>query len=166
MLDSIIDGGKSGFALGLAIAPGIMVVSTLVFMVTFGPGENGYDGGAYQGVPLLPWVAGKADFVFQWLFGFEHAELLSFPITALASVGASIGQLPQYVAQGLLDPNAACVLTAMGIAWSGFLPVYSSIIDAAGLRQYTGICIIIHLLSGLLAGIAAHWLFILYQNVA
>lgn len=162
VLDSIIDGGKSGFALGLAIAPGIMVVSTIVFMVTFGAGADGYDGGAYQGVPLLPWAAGKVDFVFAWLFGLEHAELLSFPITALASVGASIGQLPQYVAQGMLDPNAACVLTAMGVAWSGFLPVYSSIMDSAGLRSQAGICMVVHFISGLLSGIAAHWLYIAY----
>lgn len=162
VLDSIIDGGKSGFSLGLAIAPSIMVVSTLVFMVTYGPGPDGYDGGAGQGVPLLPWVAGKADFIFKWLFGFEHAELLSFPITALASVGASIGQLPQYISAGLLDPNAACVLSAMGIAWSGFLTVYSSIMDSAGLRAQTGMCMAIHFLSGLLSGIAAHWLFYLY----
>ncbi len=162
-LNALLDGGKSGVDLGLAIIPGVIIISTTVFMLTFGPGESGvYDGSPYQGIQLLPQLAGKVNFLFDWLFGFKSAELIAFPITSLGAVGAALGQIPRFMAEGLLDGNAVAVFTAMGVSWSGFFSTYSAIFDAIGYRQYTSQAILIHLLCGLLAGIFAHLIYIVY----
>ena len=57
VLNSLLDGGKSGVELGLAIIPGVLIISTFVMMLTFGPGEGGYTGAAYEGIGLLPAIA-------------------------------------------------------------------------------------------------------------
>ncbi len=45
-LNSILDGGKSGVSLGLAIIPGVLIISTFVMILTFGPKDAtvGYQG--------------------------------------------------------------------------------------------------------------------------
>ena len=165
-LNALLDGGKSGVELGLAIIPGVIIISTAVFLLTFGPGEGGiYDGSSYQGIQLLPRMAGKINFIFDWLFGFKNAELVAFPITSLGAVGAALGQVPRFMAEGLLDGNAVAVFTAMGISWSGFFSTYSAIFDAIGYRQLTSKAIGVHLLCGLLAGVFAHLIYMLYAWV-
>lgn len=162
-LNALLDGGKSGVELGLAIIPGVIIISTAVFLLTFGAGESGvYDGSPYQGIQLLPRLAGKINFIFEWLFGFKNAELVAFPITSLGAVGAALGQVPRFMAEGLLDGNAVAVFTAMGISWSGFFSTYSAIFDAIGYRQLTSKAILVHLLCGLLAGVFAHLIYMLY----
>lgn len=48
ILNSILDGGKSGVEIGLAIIPGVLVISTFVMMLTFGPSKTGeFTGAAY-----------------------------------------------------------------------------------------------------------------------
>lgn len=165
-LNAILDGGKTGVDLGLAIAPGVIIISTAVFMFTFGPGEGGaYTGEAFQGVELLPRLAGKVDFLFDWLFGIKSPELMAFPITSLGAVGAALGQIPRFIEEGLLDgpdgANTIAVFTAMGISWSGFFSTYSAIFDAMGWRKWTSSAMVIHLICGLLAGVFAHWIFLL-----
>ena len=39
-LDAMLEGGKSGVELGLAIIPGVLVVCTLVMLLTFGPSTD------------------------------------------------------------------------------------------------------------------------------
>ena len=162
-LNALLDGGKNGVELGLAIIPGVIIISTAVFILTFGPGPSGvYDGSPYQGIALLPDLAGRINFIFDWLFGFKHPELVAFPITSLGTVGAALGQVPLFISQGFLDGNTVTVFTAMGISWSGFLSTYSAIFDAIGYRQLTSQAMLIHLVSGLVAGVFAHWLYLLY----
>jgi len=161
-LNAMLDGGKSGVEIGLSIIPGVLIISTLVMMVTFGASvDGGYTGAAYEGVPLLPWLAGKIDFVFRWLFGFVHPELIAFPITALGAVGAAIGLVPAFDASGLIDNNAIAVFTAMGMCWSGFLSTHTGMLDSLGYRQLISKAILSHTVGGLIAGISAHWLFVL-----
>lgn len=105
-LNSILDGGKTGVDLGLAIIPGVLIISTFVMILTFGPSDDGYTGSAYEGIALLPFLAGKINFVFLWLFGFENPELIAFPITSLGAVGAALGLVPKFQAEGLIDGNA------------------------------------------------------------
>ena len=162
-LNSILDGGKDGVGIGLAIIPGVLVISTIVMMLTFGPsGANGeYEGVAYEGVPAITWAASKIQVVFTWLFGFEHPQLISFPITALGAVGAALGLIPRFIAEGIFDNNAIAVFTAMGMCWSGFLSTHTAMLDSMGYRQLISKAITAHAIGGLLAGIAAHWLFVL-----
>lgn len=164
-LNAILDGGKSGVELGLAIIPGVLIISTFVMMLTFGPSkETGlYTGAAYEGVPVLPWIAEKLDFLFQWLFGFEHPQLVAFPITALGAVGAALSLIPEFNAQGLIDGNAIAVFTAMGMCWSGYLSTHTAMLDSLGYRQLTSKAIIAHTVGGLCAGITAHWFYLLFQ---
>jgi hypothetical protein len=162
-LNSILDGGKSGVEIGLAIIPGVLVISTVVMMCTFGPADPkvGYAGVAYEGVPVIPWLAGKISFVFDWLFGFKAAELVAFPITALGAVGAALGLIPRFMASGIIDANAIAVCTAMGMCWSGYLSTHTAMLDSLGYRKLIGKAIGAHTIGGLCAGIAAHWMYIL-----
>ena len=163
-LNAILDGGKTGVELGLAIIPGVLIISTFVMILTFGASATGeYTGAAYEGVKVLPWLAGKIDFVFQWLFGFEHPELVAYPITALGAVGAALGLIPTFLEQGFVDNNVIAVFTAMGMCWSGFLSTHTAMLDSLGYRQLTSKAIVAHTIGGLCAGIAAHWLFELVQ---
>ena len=160
ILNSLLDGGKSGVELGLAIIPGVLIISTFVMMLTFGPGENGYTGAAYEGIALLPAIAEKLDFIFYWLFGFESPELVAFPMTSLGAVGAALGLVPKFQASGLIDGNAIAVFTAMGMCWSGYLSTHTAMLDSLGYRDLTSKAIIAHTIGGLCAGVLAHWLFV------
>ena len=164
-LNAILEGGKTGVDLGLAIIPGVLVISTFVMILTFGPSaETGtYTGAAYEGVRVLPYLAGKIDFVFKWLFGFEHPELVAFPITALGAVGAALGLIPTFIEQNFIDGNVIAVFTAMGMCWSGFLSTHTAMLDSLGYRHLTSKAIIAHTIGGFCAGIAAHLFFMLYQ---
>lgn len=57
VLNSLLDGGRTGVDVGLAIIPGVLIISTLVMVLTFGPSSSGeYTGAAYEGVALLPYL--------------------------------------------------------------------------------------------------------------
>ena len=160
-LNALLDGGKNGVELGLQIIPGVLIITTAVIMITFGAGPEGYTGAASQGVPILPWLAGKIHWVFEWLFGFEAMELIAFPMTALGSVGASLGLLPSFNAAGLLDGNAIAVCTAIGMCWSGYLSTHTAMLDSLGWRKAIPKALLAHTIAGLGAGIIAHFAFLL-----
>ena len=164
-LNAILDGGKSGVDIGLAIIPGVLIISTVVMMLTFGAPEGGYAGGAYEGVALLPYLAEKIDFLFKWLFGFESPQLVAFPITALGAVGAALGLIPRFIQEGIIDGNAIAVFTAMGMCWSGYLSTHTAVLDSLGFRSLTSKAILAHTVGGLVAGVAAHWLFVLFSMI-
>lgn len=161
ILNAVLDGGKGGVEVGLAIIPGVLVISTLVMMLTFGAGPDGYDGSAYQGIELLPAVVGKVNVVFEWLFGFNDPHLIGFPITALGAVGAALGLLPKFMAEGWVDGNAICVFTAIGMCWSGYLSTHTAMLDSLGYRNLTSKAILAHTIGGLVAAVVAHLLALL-----
>ena len=163
ILNSLLDGGKTGVDVGLSIIPGVLIISTLVMILTFTTGDNGvYDGAAYEGVGFLPWIFGKINIVFKWLFGFEHPALMAFPITALGAVGAALGLIPGFIQEGWIDGNAIAVFTAIGMCWSGYLSTHTAMLDALGYRKLTSKAILAHTVGGLVAAISAHWIFLLY----
>ena len=166
-LNAMLDGGKSGVGIGVAIIPGVLCISTLVMMLTFGPaGANGeYTGVAYEGVPVITWLADKINFVFYWLFGFENGALVGFPITALGAVGAALGLVPSFDVAGIINNNAIAVFTAMGMCWSGYLSTHTAMLDSLGYRKLIGKAIGAHTIGGLCAGIAAHWLYVLLAMI-
>ena len=166
ILDSVLDGGKTGVDVGLAIIPGVLIISTLVMMLTFGPGTGGaYNGSAYQGVELLPFLASKVDFLFEWLFGFQDPHLVAFPITALGAVGAALGLIPSFLSEGWADGNAIAVFTAIGMCWSGYLSTHTAMLDSLGYRELTSKAILAHTIGGLVAAFVAHWVFVLYSLI-
>ncbi|MCR5851098.1 MAG: hypothetical protein K6G92_10390 [Bacteroidaceae bacterium] len=163
ILDALLDGGKSGVEVGLTIIPGVLIISTLVMTLTFGsnPETGTYTGEAYQGTELLPYLAGKADFVFRWLFGFNASELVAFPITALGTVGAALGLIPEMMSKGIIDSNAIAVFTAMGMCWSGFLSADAATLDSLGYRHFISRSFTCTFIGGISAGIITHWLYVL-----
>lgn len=164
ILDSLLDGGRTGVDVGLAIIPGVLIISTLVMLLTFGPSASGaYTGAAYEGVELLPWLAGKCNFIFEWLFGFKDPHLVAFPITALGAVGAALGLIPNFIEAGWVDGNAIAVFTAIGMCWSGYLSTHTAMLDALGFRQLTSKAIIAHTVGGLVAAFIAHWAYVLFS---
>lgn len=99
MLESLLEGGKSGVELGLAIIPGVVIICTLVLMLTNGPSPKGYTGAAYEGIAFFPWVGDKLSFILNPLFGFKHPEAIAFPITSLGAVGAAMSLVPQFLSK-------------------------------------------------------------------
>ena len=164
-LNAMLDGGKSGVGIGIAIIPGVLCISTIVMMLTFGHPDGGYTGSAYEGVPVITWLADKINVVFYWLFGFESGALVSFPITALGAVGAALGLVPTFIDAGIVTNNAIAVFTAMGMCWSGYLSTHTAMLDSLGYRKLIGKAIGAHTIGGLCAGIAAHWLWVLLALV-
>ena len=165
ILDSLLDGGRTGVDVGIAIIPGVLIISTLVMILTFGAGPDGYTGAAYQGIEALPWLAGKIDFVFEFLFGFTDPHVVAFPITALGAVGAALGLVPEFVASGWMDGNAIAVCTAIGMCWSGYLSTHTAMLDSLGYRNLTSKAIIAHTIGGLVAAIIAHWAYMLFALI-
>lgn len=167
VLDSMLDGGKTGVEVGLSIIPGVLIISSLVMILTFGPSAGGtYTGSAYEGIELLPTLAGYLDWLFNPLFGFNDPHQIAFPITALGAVGAALGLVPNFAAQGWIDGNAIAVFTAIGMCWSGFLSTHTAMLDAIGYRKLTPKAILSHFIGGLAAAIAAHGAYMLYTLIA
>ena len=166
ILDSLLDGGRTGVDVGLAIIPGVIIISTFVMLLTFGPDNSGaYTGAAYQGVELLPWLGSKCNFIFEWLFGFEDPHLIAFPITALGAVGAALSLVPNFMEAGWIDGNAIAVFTAIGMCWSGYLSTHTAMLDTLGYRNLTTKAILAHTIGGLVAAVVAHWTFILFSLI-
>lgn len=166
ILDSLLDGGRTGVDVGIAIIPGVLIISTLVMLLTFGPGANGeYTGAAYEGTSLLPWIGEKLDFLFRWLFGFTDPHLIAFPITALGAVGAALGLVPNFISAGWIDGNAIAVFTAIGMCWSGYLSTHTAMLDTLGYRKLTSKAILAHTIGGIAAAIIAHWIYMLYALI-
>lgn len=166
-LDAVLEGGKTGVELGLAIIPGVLVVCTLVMLLTFGPstdpvtGQEVYKGVAYEGIALLPVLGEKIQFILQPLFGFTSPEAIAFPITSLGAVGAAMSLVPEFIKTGVVTPNDIAVFTAMGMCWSGYLSTHVGMMDALDATGLTSKAIFSHTIGGLCAGMAAHFIFMI-----
>ena len=161
VLDTVLEGGKTGVEMGLAIIPGVLIVCTFVMMLTFKMPAGGYTGAAYEGVGFLPWLGEKLTFILEPLFGFHSAEAIAFPITALGAVGGAISLVPEFLKSGLIGANDIAVFTAMGMCWSGYLSTHIGMMDALGVRKLSSKAIVSHTIGGIAAGVIAHYLFVL-----
>lgn len=166
VLDATLEGGKSGVELGLAIIPGVVIICTLVMIFTFGPAEtiDGvaiYTGAKKEGVALFPKIGELFSPVLKPLFGFESAEAIAFPITALGSVGAAMGLVKDFITRGLVGPSDIAVFTAMGMCWSGYLSTHVGMMDALGVRKLSSKAIFSHTIGGIMAGVSAHYIYLL-----
>lgn len=162
VLDALLEGGKNGVDMGMAIIPGVLIVCTLVMMLTFGPSKDGsYTGAAYEGVKLLPYLGEKITFIVKPLFGFKSPEAIAFPVTSLGAVGAAMSMVPNFIQNNIITPNDIAVFTAMGMCWSGYLSTHIGMMDALNSRELASKAIVSHTIGGLVAGIASHFLFVL-----
>lgn len=161
VMGALLDGGKNGVEIGLSIIPGNVIICTLVMMLTRGTADPGvFTGAANEGIALLPQAASAINFILEPLFGFTSAEAIAFPCTAVGSVGASLGMVPDFLANGLIGANDIAVFTAMGMTFSGYLSVHVAMMDSLGCRNLAGKAVLTHTIAGLCAGVIAHWMFV------
>lgn len=164
LIESVLDGAKSGVKIGLDIIPGVVVITTIVLLITNGKGADGiYTGDLGEGIPIMPIIGEKLSFILDPLFGFTSSESILFPITTLGSVGAALGTLPSLITKGVIKSNDIAVFTAMGMCWSGYLSTHIAMMDALKIRELTSRAIISHTIGGLVAGIVANYTFLLYN---
>lgn len=162
ILGAMLEGGAGGVKLGVSITPGVLIICTLIMILMNGPSAEGtYTGAAYEGVRLLPYLAEKASFVLEPLFGFSSPESIGVPVTALGAAGAAIGIASNLAHQGQITGGDIAVFTAMCMCWSGYLSTHTSMMDSLKCKHLIGKAILCHTVGGLCAGIAAHWVYVL-----
>ena len=164
--DSLLEGGAGGVKIGLAIIPGVLIIANVVMLLSDGKPvdpETGallnYTGSAGEGVGLFPLI-GKIPYLFQYLFGFENANAISIPITALGSAGAAVGVVKE--SAGVYTAREIAVFTSMCMFWSGYLSTHVAMMDDLGFRKLTTSSILYHTIGGLIAGVSASWLYALF----
>jgi hypothetical protein len=140
--------------------PGVIIITTMVMMLAYGPGVSGYTGDAFQGIALLPWVGERLSFVIEPLFGFSDPAAIAFPVTSLGSVGAAIAMVPQLLETSVVGAKGICVFTAIGICNAGFLSTHVGMMDGIKERDLTNVAIATHFAGGLCAGVFGHVLFL------
>lgn len=167
LLNSILEGGKSGVQMGISIIPGVLFFCTLIIILTNGAsaidpqtGRGIYHGVANEGIALLPKFGKIISPITNILFGFTSPEAISFPITSLGAVGAAMGLVPGFLKKGLIGPNDIAVFTAMGMCYSGYLSTHVGMMDALNRRFLTMKAIFSQTIGGLCAGIAAHYIYL------
>jgi len=160
VLDSLLEGGKNGLEIGAQIVPGVLIICTMVLMMTF-DGGAGYNGSAYQGIPILPEVGKILAWPLKILFGFTSPNAIAFPITALGAVGAALALIPNFVSEGMISGNDIAVFTAIGMCWSGYLSTHIAMMDSLGFRNLTTKAILSHTIGGVAAGVFAHYIFVI-----
>ncbi len=167
VMNSLLEGGKKGVAVGLEIIPGVLIISTMVLMLTNGkdPVLNVYTGEANEGIAFLPYVASKMNFIIEPLFGFSSSDAISFPLASLGSTGAALGFFEtQYISAGFNSTDVA-VFTAIGMTWSGYLSTHIGMMDSLGARKLASKAIIAHTIAGLIAAIFTNYLFMLVSSL-
>lgn len=165
VLNAMLEGGKTGVDLGFAIVPGVVFICTFVMMLTFGPGETGFTGDAYQGIALLPKFGEIIQPITNILFGFHDPSAIAFPITSLGATGAAMALVPSMIASGAAGLNEIAVFTAMGMCWSGYLSTHISMMDALDKREFIKSALLSHTIGGLCAGVSAHYLWMLFSLI-
>lgn len=161
ILNSLLEGGKKGVDLGLAIIPGVLLICSIVMMLSGSRPAGGYTGAAYEGIGVLPIIADKLGFILKPLFGFSSSGAVAVPVTALGSAGAALTIVEDLVKNGSANCNDIAVFTAICMCWSGYLSTHVSMMDALKCNKHTGKAILCHTIGGFVAGIAAHWIFVL-----
>ena len=166
LMAAVLEGGASGVKMGISIVPGVLVICTLVMMLINGPSEAGtYTGEAYEGIRLLPMLASKIDFLLKPLFGFSSPEAIGVPVTALGAAGAAMSLTDSLIGMNLIGPNDIAVFTAMCMCWGGYLSTHASMMDSLHCKDLIGKAILSHTIGGLAAGVAAHWIFVLFTAI-
>ena len=158
-LDALLEGGKSGVEMGMAIIPGVLIICTIIMMLTKGEPAGGFTGQAYEGVRVFPWIGEKLSFILQPLFGFQSSEGIAVPITALGAAGAAITVAKDLLGTGLASTHDIAVFTAMCMCWSGYLSTHVAMMDSLKANHLIGHAIVSHTIGGLCAGIFANWFY-------
>lgn len=164
-LQALLDGGKTGVQTAMTIIPGVVVICTFIMMLAKTAPVGGYTGAAYEGIGFFPWAGEKLSFILKPLFGFTDPSGVAFPVTSLASVGASLGIVQDMIASGTAVAKDIAVFTAMGICNAGFITVHVGMMEAIGERDLVKQAIATQFLGGIVAGIAANLMYSLISLI-
>ena len=165
-MEALLEGGKRGVGMGLAIAPGVLVICTLILILTNGASSSGaYTGAAFEGIGFIPAIGERLSFIIDPLFGFSDPKAIAVPLTAIGASGAAIGLIPGLVADGVAGPRDIAVFVAMCMCWSGYMSTHIAMMENLGFRSLAGKAILCHTVAGLCAGISANIIYGLYMLV-
>ncbi len=153
-IEALLEGGKGGVDVGLAVIPGVIAICTLVMMLTNGASADGTYTGAFM-KELHSFMAWKEALIHLITsFGFTDLSGISVLIMALGAAGAAIGLVPHIAETGTVLANDVAVFTAMCMCWSGYLSTHVAMMSSLKVNELTGKAILSHTIGGLCAGIA------------
>lgn len=159
MMDAVLGGGHRGVKMGLSIAPGVLIICTVILILTNGTSDYGFTGAAFEGVGLIPAVGERLGFIIRPLFGFRDTSAIAVPLTALGSAGASMGLIPVLVAEGAIGRREVAVIVGMIMCWSGFMSTHLAMMESLGYPKLSGRSILYHTIAGITAGISANLIY-------
>ncbi len=70
-----------------------------------------------------------------------------------------------FIAKGIVDGNVIAVFTGMGMCWSGYLSTHTAMLDTLDYRELTSKALLSHTIGGIVAGVLAHYIYVLYSLV-
>jgi len=159
LMEALLSGGHRGVKMGLSIAPGVLIICTVILLLTNGAPEYGFTGGAFEGVGFIPAFGERLGFIIRPLFGFTDTGAIAVPLTALGSAGASMGLIPVLVSDGVIGRRDVAVIVGMIMCWSGFMSTHLAMMENLGYPKLAGKSILFHTIAGLSAGVAANFIY-------
>ena len=163
LMEALLGGGHRGVKLGLSIAPGVLIICTVIIMLTNGASPYGYTGAAFEGVGFIPALGEWLGFIIRPLFGFRDTAAIAVPLTALGSAGASMGLIPVLVAEGVIARRDVAVIVGMIMCWSGFMSTHLAMMETLGYPKLAGKSILYHTIAGVCAGVSANFIYRLVE---
>ena len=158
-MDAILGGGHRGVKMGLAIAPGVLIICTIILILTNGSSEYGFTGEAFQGIGFIPALGERLSFIIRPLFGFSDTGAIAVPLTALGSAGASMGLIPVLISYGVIGTRDVAVIVGMIMCWSGFMSTHLAMMENLGYPKLAGKSILYHTIAGICAGVSANLIY-------
>jgi len=165
LMEALLSGGHRGVKMGLSIAPGVLIICTVILLLTNGQSAYGFTGGAFEGIGFIPAIGEHLGFIIRPLFGFSDTAAIAVPLTALGSAGASMGLIPVLVADGVIGRREVAVIVGMIMCWSGFMSTHLAMMESLGYPKLAGRSILFHTIAGLAAGISANLIYRLIEIV-
>jgi len=165
LLDALLSGGHRGVKMGLSIAPGVLIICTVILILTNSAGNYGYTGAAFEGVGFIPALGERLGFIIRPLFGFSDTAAIAVPMTALGSAGASMGLIPVLVSDGVIGRRDVAVIVGMIMCWSGFMSTHLAMMENLGYPKLAGRSILFHTIAGVCAGVAANFIYRLLEVI-
>ena len=164
-MEALLSGGHRGVKMGLSIAPGVLILCTVILILTNGPADYGFTGSAFEGVGFIPAVGEWLSFIIRPLFGFSDTSAIAVPMTALGSAGASMGLVPVLIADGVIGRRDVAVIVAMLMCWSGFMSTHLAMMESLGYPKLAGKSILYHTIAGVCAGVFANFFYRLLELI-
>jgi len=158
-METILSGGHRGVKMGLSIAPGVLIICTIILILTNSTSEYGFTGAAFEGVGFIPAVGERLGFIIRPLFGFTDTGAIAIPLTALGSAGASMGLIPVLMAEGTIVSRDVAVIVGMIMCWSGFMSTHLAMMENLGYPKLAGRSILYHTMAGICSGVFANFLY-------